>query len=229
MLAFAGELRKDEIIAFAVTAAILRQTQGGCEVGLCPITQEEFHRYPECPADWGTNALLNLMTPEMVQGATQVFSNACLMLNRVVAGENGTFSLAAGAGLLDTQRQSCGDSMVSRSAQRARFWVCTLALGGSGKEMMKGDLQQQVGPRGFLFTPNLKQQDNRDYDKHDRDKEDPRYRRDKSVSAIRTNTYVQTNVLFASWARLHYGQCIPSVLWVSTIRCITFANLKSIE
>jgi hypothetical protein len=70
------------------------------------------------------------------------------------------------------------------------------------------------------FTSNLKQQDNRDYDKHDRDEEDPRYRRDKSVSAIRTNTNVQTNVLFASWARLHYGQCILSVLWVSTIRCI---------
>ena len=65
------------------------------------------------------------------------------------------------------------------------------------------------------FTSNLKQQDNRDYDKHDRDEEDPRYRRDKSVSAIRTNTYVQTNVLFASWARLHYGQCIPSFVGVN--------------
>lgn len=67
------------------------------------------------------------------------------------------------------------------------------------------------------FASNLKQQDSRDYEKHDRDEEDPRYRRDKSGSAIWTNIYVQTNVLFASWARLHYGQCILSVLWVSTI------------
>jgi hypothetical protein len=86
--------------------------------------------------------------------------------------------------------------------------------------MMKGELQPQAGPTGFSFTPNLKQQDTRDYDKHDRDEEGPCYGRDKFVSAIWANTYVETNVLFASWARLHYGQCILSVLWVSTIRCI---------
>ena len=44
------------------------------------------------------------------------------------------------------------------------------------------------------------------------------------MSAIWTNTYVETNVLFASWARLHYGQCILSVSWVSTIRCIAFSH-----
>lgn len=52
--------------------------------------------------------------------------------------------------------------------------------------------------------------------------------KDKSVSAIWTNTSVQTKRLLAGWARLHYGRCRLSVLWVSTIHCITFANLKSI-
>jgi hypothetical protein len=93
--------------------------------------------------------------------------------------------------------------------------------------MMKGEPQQHAS--SFSFTSNLKQQDNRDYDKRDHDEENPRYRRDKSVSAIWANTYVETNVLFASWARLHYGQCILGVLWVSTIRCITFAELTDLR
>jgi hypothetical protein len=44
----------------------------------------------------------------------------------------------------------------------------------------------------FSFTTSLKQQDSRDQDKHDSHEEHPRYRRDKSVSAIWTNTYVQS-------------------------------------
>jgi hypothetical protein len=55
------------------------------------------------------------------------------------------------------------------------------------------------------FTAGQKEQDNRDYDKDDGHEKDPRYRRDKSVSTIRTHAYVQTKSLLAAWARLHYG------------------------
>ena len=69
------------------------------------------------------------------------------------------------------------------------------------------------------FTASQKEQDNRHYDKDDGHEKDPRYRRDKSVSAIRTHAYVQTKSLLAAWARLHYALLILGVSWLSTIRC----------
>jgi hypothetical protein len=77
-------------------------------------------------------------------------------------------------------------------------------------------------------TASQKHQDTSDYDKDDSQEENPRCRRDKSMSAIRTNTYVQTDVLLASWARLHYGQCILSFSRASTIRFAGLTHLKSI-
>jgi hypothetical protein len=53
--------------AEAVAATILREAKVDARWVYCPITQEEFRRYPECPADWGTNGfVLNILTPEMV-------------------------------------------------------------------------------------------------------------------------------------------------------------------
>ncbi len=68
---------------------------------------------------------------------------------------------------------------------------------------------------GFSFSTNLKQHRARDHHQHNRHDDHPPDRRDEFVSAIGTNSYVQTKVLLAGWARLHYRQCILSVSCLS--------------
>src|SRR5208283_2858403 len=68
---------------------------------------------------------------------------------------------------------------------------------------------------GFSFSTNLKQHRSRERHQHDRHDDHPPDRRDKFVSAIGTNSYVQAQVLLAGWTRLHYRQCILSVSWLS--------------
>ena len=54
--------------AEAIATAILREAKVDARWVYCPLSQEEYDRYPQCPADWGANAfVLNILTPEMVR------------------------------------------------------------------------------------------------------------------------------------------------------------------
>jgi hypothetical protein len=54
--------------AEAVATSILREAKVEARWVYCPLSQEDDERYPQCPADWGTNAfVLNILTPEMVR------------------------------------------------------------------------------------------------------------------------------------------------------------------
>ena len=52
--------------AEAVATVILREAKVDVRWVYCPLPQEEYDRYPECPTAWGPDAfVLNILTPQM--------------------------------------------------------------------------------------------------------------------------------------------------------------------